>query len=411
MATKATRLLVTAVLSVLLGTFSIVVPHEAQAAAKNAVQNKQVADALTEAKRLSGKKQWSAALAALQKAKSVQGRSDYADYKIGEIEGYILTQQRNYARAADVFERLANSDKTPNKFVPGHWKTAAQLYMQVKLYEKAAHAATQALATDRNDLQLLELLAQSQYLGKNYADAASTLQQLISNTERSGKTPAESTLQMQLACYDQLHNQNKAAAAWESLLSHYPKQQYWEAVLQLKADRSGSEDLEVGYRRLMFDIGVLKESSDYESLALASIDAGVPSEAVRILQTGLDNGRLGGANEARYRRMLEFAKREVKGREQNLSQLLSLGDALPPQSSIELGRLYLSRGNYDEAISQFRRGLDKGDVGEEQDRIALGIAYLKSDQPDRAQQAFAAVDANSKWKDLAHLWSLHAAND
>jgi uncharacterized protein HemY len=387
-------------------------PLAVVAASKAAVENKDVADALLEAKRLAGKKQWDGALAAVRKAKAVDEKSAYADYKIDEFEAYVLTQQRKYSQAAEVFERLARSDNAPKQDVPRHWKTAAQLYLQSKAYAKASQSATQALKFDAGDIQLLELLAQSQYLGKDYRAAVGSLQKLTAASEKSGKQPKEEWLQMQLASYNQLKDEKGIATAWESLLEHYPKTQYWETVLAMKASKTDSEALEAGYRRLMFDVGVLKKPTDYEDLALNAIDAGAPSEAVKVLEAGLENGSLGGKNEARYRRMLEFAQTKVKEREQNLARLTAQGDSLPAESSLELGRLYLGRGDYEKAIEQLRRGLKAEGVNdEEQARIALGIAYLRNEQPNHARETFAAVNANSEWHDLAELWTLRATNE
>lgn len=377
-----------------------------------AVENKQVAEALLEAKRLAGKKRWAPALEAVRTAKGVPDKSDYAEYKIDEFEAYLLTQQRSYSQAAQVFERMARSDNAPQKDVPGHWKTAAQLYMQTKSYDRAADAASQASKLNPGDTQLLEILGQAQYLGQNYQAASSTLRKLVDTTEKINKQPDEEWLQMLLASYDRLNDEKQVAATWEALLKHFPKPDYWQTVLRLKASRASSDALESGYRRLMFDVGVLEKPGDYEELALSAIDAGAPSEAVRILEQGFENGSLAGPQEARFKRMLDYAKKKVAENERNLTQLTAHAESLPAESSVALGRLHLGRGQYDEAIGELRRGIQSGDIKqEEQARIDLGIAYLKNEQPKQAREAFSAVDSKSEWHDLARLWQLRASHD
>jgi tetratricopeptide (TPR) repeat protein len=377
-----------------------------------AVENRQVADALLEGKRLASKKQWTAALQAVHKARSVTEKSNYAEYKIDEFEAYLLTQQRKYAQAAQAFERMARSDNAPRGDLSGHWKTAAQLYLQTQEYGKAAQAADQALKLDPKDPQLLELLGQAQYLAKDYRAAASTLKQLVNNAESNRRQPGEEWLQLLLASYDQLHDNEQVAATWELLLEHYPKPEYWRTVLKLKAQRASSDMLESGYRRLMFDVGVLDKPADYEELALSAIDAGAPSEAIAVLEKGFENGALTGPQEARYRRMLEFAKQKAATNDSNLNQLTANAQSLPAQSSVELGRLHLLSGDYQQAIAELRRGIQSGKVEHaDQARIDLGIAYLKSDQLEQARRTFAAVDSKSEWHDLAELWELRAASD
>lgn len=39
-------------------------------------------------------------------------------------------------------------------------------------------------------------------------------------------------------------------------------------------------------------------------------------------------------------------------------------------------------------------------------QLSLGLAYLKKGQKEQARQAFQAVKAESKWADLAQLWTI-----
>jgi Tfp pilus assembly protein PilF len=375
------------------------------------VENKQVGEALVEAKKQAGRKQWSKALAAVRKGQAVPDKSAYAQYKLDQYEAYLLTQQREYAKAARAFEQLARSDNAPRADRAGHWKTAAQLHLQTKSYDAAAQAAERALESNAGDTSVLELLAQSQYLAQNYASAAESLERLVNTTEKGGKLPQEKWLQMMLTSYDRLHDDAKVASAWQSLLHHYPKPQYWKTVLKLKAAHAPSDALEAGYRRLMFDVGVLEKPADYEELALDAIDAGAPGAAVRVLEQGFSNGSLRGPQEARYQRMLDYARNKAAESDRSAAELAARAQSMPPSARVELGRLHLARGEYAKAIDELKRGIQSDELDrKDQTRIDLGIAYLKSDQPKQARAAFAAVESDSEWRDLADLWELRAEN-
>jgi tetratricopeptide (TPR) repeat protein len=376
-----------------------------------AVENKQVAAALLDAKKLAGKKQWSKALDAVHKAQAVPDKSAYAQYKLEEFEAYLLTQQREYGKAARVFEHLARSENAPRAQRPGYFKTAAQLYLQTKSYDAAAEAAVRATKLNGNDLSALELLAQSQYLAQDYRSAAGSLKRLVSKMQQSGKRPDEKWFQMMLTSYDRLHDDAQVAAAWESLLQNYPKADYWKPVLKRKAAHAPSDALEAGYHRLMFDIGVLEKPADYEELALSAIDAGAPSAAVTILEQGFENGSLRGPQEARYKRMLDFATKRSAESEQSTADLTARADSIPAAAKIELGRVHLGRGEYTKAIEELSRGIQASGIEhKDQARIDLGIAYLKSDQLEHARETFASVSAKSQWRDLAELWELRASS-
>jgi hypothetical protein len=377
---------------------------------KDAVINKDVAKAITEARKQVERKRWDAALAALQTAERSAQKTDYAEYKIQQFKGYVLTQQRKYGQAAAIFAKLGASEQASAKQRGQHLKTAAQLYLQEKKYKQAASAANGALELSPADLELLELAGQSRYMAGDIGGAATTLERLLSRTREQQKTPDEDWLQVLLNAYYKLGNEQKIASTWEALLRYHPKQEYWRNVLARRTAQEHSEQLELGYRRLMYEVGLLKDPEDYEELALNAIEAGAAEEAVRLLKSGLDSGALAGAERARFERMLAYARDEAEKSRAQLAQLSKDAErASTGQPSVELGRAYLGQQQYDQAIAALRRGLTKGELADPGSaRVLLGIAYLKKQQPEQAREALAAVPENSEWRDLADLWSLRA---
>ena len=62
---------------------------------------------------------------------------------------------------------------------------------------------------------------------------------------------------------------------------------------------------------------------------------------------------------------------------------------------------------YDEAIAAIQAGLKKGGVTDaDEAQISLGLAQIKKGQKDAARQTFKAVKDDSKWADLANLWTI-----
>jgi uncharacterized protein HemY len=155
---------------------------------------------------------------------------------------------------------------------------------------------------------------------------------------------------------------------------------------------------------------LLKDPEDYEDLPMNAIEAGAAEEAVRLLSSGLESGTLAGTKRARFERMLTYARDEAAKNREGLAQLSKDAErASTGQLSVELGRIYLGQQQYDRAIAALRRSLSKGKLEDPGSaRVLLGIAYLKKQQPEQAREAFAAVDANSEWRDLAELWALRA---
>lgn len=375
--------------------------------AEEAVTNKAVAEYLSQAKKQAGAKRWHAALTALDKAQQVPGASGYAEYKIDEFRGYVLTQQRRYPEAAAVFERLASSDVTPAADRAGHLKTAAQLYMEAKQYAAAARVCDSAARRDQGNTALLELAGQANYLAGNYRAAADRIDQLLAAAQRKGAEPKEEWLRIQLNSYYRLNDREHIARAWESLLRHYPKPEYWRTVLDLQNAEARPEKVELYYLALTFDVGVLDDPADYETLALGAIDLGVPAAAVRVLEGGF-RAHVLDDHDARFQRMLTHARAEAAKSAASLDDLARQArSATSGEPDANVGRAYLGQGKYEQAVQALQRATHKGNLANpEQARIDLGVAYLKSGDAQRAQQAFAGVAAKSEWHDLANLWAL-----
>jgi tetratricopeptide (TPR) repeat protein len=380
-------------------------------AAEQAVTNKDVAKYLTEAKDLAGGKRWDAAWAALEKAARVPDASPYAKYKIDEYKGYVLSQQHKDAAAGALYEQLAKAESASADERIDHLKKASQLYMRAKQYEKSARTAEIGLEKQPNDLALLELAGQSKYLAGDFRGAAARIAELVAATERKGGQPQEASLQILLNSYYELKDRPQIAQTWETLLRHYPKPEYWRNVLQLKAAQRHSKRVDYYYLALKFDVGMLDNPADYETLALGAIDLGMPEDGVRVLETGLSKGVLAGEHEPRFRRMLAHAQAETAKSSDGVKNLAQQAQrASSGQPDVDIGRIYLSQRMYDRAIAALRKGIQKGSLeNSDQTRIDLGVAYLKSGETKQARESFAAIKADSEWRSLAELWSVRAS--
>jgi tetratricopeptide (TPR) repeat protein len=81
------------------------------------------------------------------------------------------------------------------------------------------------------------------------------------------------------------------------------------------------------------------------------------------------------------------------------------------KDDVLLGQMYLSYGQYDQAIDALTRGINKGGLEDgDEAQVSLGIAYLNQGRKQPAEQAFQAVGKGSKWAGLAELWMLRAVD-
>jgi tetratricopeptide (TPR) repeat protein len=396
------------VIPVFLGVFLASAAVQAGAAQKSAIENEEVAKPILEAQKLAAKKQWNAALAALMKAREVPDKSPYAEYKIDEFLAYIYTQQRKYAEAAEVFERMIASGQAPQNKQDDHVKTVAQLYFNAEQYPKAIQYAQRGLKSHPGNVELLELAGQAQFLIKDYRAAAASMSRLADATAEAGRKPEESWLLILLNSHHALNNEAGVDDALKRLLRFYPKQDHWARLFARQDVRDLPQSLRLGYYRLMFEVGVLKSASDIEEMALSAVDAGAPAEAVRVLEWAFSSNIIPESSQPRFQRMLSFAKDKVRESSEALAQMSQ--DAKQTTGGhldAALGRAYLGAGEYRKAIAAFQQAIKEGGLEEpDRTRTNLAIAHLELDQLEQARRAVEQIDTSSQWRDLGDLWIL-----
>ena len=373
--------------------------------------SKAVAVPLQAAQKAMAAKQWDTALAEIKKAQAVEKRTPAEDYQIDEFLGYVLVQQKKYGQAAPVFERMLNSGLVPADQVDERTKAVAQMYFQEKEYKKSADWAKKWLATHPGQEDMSVLLGQSQYLLEDYKSAATTMSGVVASAEKAGQTPKESYIQIVLSSHFKLDNKEGVADALKKMVRYYPQPQYWDNLVDIYRRKQNSDRVTLGYYRLMSDVGILKDKGDYMEMSQLAIEAGVPGEAEQTMQKGMENGTLKSddkTEQGRYTRLLDAAKKQATADRSSLAQQAKDAEkASQGQVSVGLGQAYLSYGMYDEAIAAIQAGLKKGGVTDtDEAQISLGLAQMKKGQKDAARQTFKSIKGESKWADLANLWTI-----
>jgi len=396
----------------MVSTVAVMTPAVVQAAEQaKPKMSKAVAVPLSAAQKAMAEKKWDTALAEIKKAQAVEKRTPAEDYQIDEFLGYVLVQQKKYGQAAPVFERMLNSGLVPADQVDDRTKAVAQMYFQEKEYRKSAEWAKKYLTKSPNAEDMAVLLGQANYLLEDYKGAASVMSGVVNQAEKSGQVPKENYIQIVLSSQFKLDNKDGVADALEKMVRYYPKPEYWENLVDIYRRKQNSDRVTLGFYRLMSDVGVLKDKGDYMEMSQLAIEAGVPGEAEQTMQKGMDNGTLKSTDkteQGRYTRLYDAAKKQATSDRSSLAQQAKDAEkASQGQAAVGLGQAYLSYGMYDEAIASLQSGMKKSGVTDmDEARISLGLAQLKKGQKDAARQTFKAVKSDSKWADLAKLWTL-----
>lgn len=351
------------------------------------------------------------AMAKVQEAATISGKTPFDDFKIAQFTAFIATKAGDYATAAKAYESSLQSGELPSDQVAPQQKQLTLLYYQLKNYPKSIQYGTQYLK-DTSDAQIALLIAQSYYLQKDYQQAIASIQSVIRMAEQGGQPVQKEWLDLLRSAQQLAGKDDDAAATLGVLLSKYPSQEYWRDTFIIEQNKSsGSSDRKnLETLRLKMMTGVLKDS-DYVEMAQYAFSLGFPGDAKMILDKGFANKILGaGANKDRENRLLAKAQTDSAADQKDLAVFEKEAIAKPTgDADIKLGQTYVSYGDYDKGIEAMKRGLKKGNLkAEDEAHLTLGIAYVNTKKTSDAVAQFKAVPADSKLASLARLWIIYA---
>ncbi len=357
---------------------------------------------------------YSAALAALDKADALPKKTPYAVHLINEMRGYAYVKTHQYAQGAKALEStLTDGFLAPND-LPKRTVEIAQLYYQVKNYDKAIQYGQEAIDKGWADAQMPTLVAQAYYLKSDWRGVVRFEKSQIAATERTGGAPTNESLQLLLGSCLKINPAGDDACtnnALQQLVVYHPKPEYWQQLLygMFKTVKSDSNLLQT--YRLASEVDVLKRPDDYTDFAQLAIEAGSPGEAEQIIQKGLQNNIFPDARtKGKAQRILADAKRAAARDQSTLGRTArEAARASSGNQDIGLGLAYYGYQQYDKALQALTQGIAKGGLKDPPAaHLLLGIVQFKSGDKNAALQSFKAVKGDPTLQRLAALWSLRA---
>lgn len=285
----------------------------------------------------------------------------------------------------------------------------ASAYAQMRNNGKAQEWLNKAVAAGNSSPTIRQLQSYLQSSSGDYNAIARDAAAAVSGAEQAGRRPAEDDLLRLADAQQRLNNTNGYVATLEKLLAYYPKKDYWSAYLGRLPRKPGFADrFALDVLRLRLSNGLLSKTEDYMEMAQLSLQAGLPSEARRIIEQGFKSGALGTGPEApRHQRLRDLAlKQEAEQRGQLAAQIADAeadkeGDAL-----VKLGYATVTLGEVDKGIELISKGIAKGSLKRPDDaRLRLGMAQLQSPKTKAAAvQTLRGVKGSDGAAEIARLW-------
>jgi hypothetical protein len=352
------------------------------------------------------------ALAKLKELEAMPNLMPYEKYLILRVRGPAEYAINDLAAANRDFDALLADELLPASERLSILKANASVLYTSEQYPKATVAIQRYLDAGGDDAQLKELLPQTQYISKDYANAAKGFRAQVDSAYAAGRTPSEKTLRLLATSY----NESKDEAGYTWTLDHlavaYPKADYWDKEISTAAHTEKFSDrLYVDKYRLRQELLGKINDDDRLNYAAMAAHAGYPEEAKIVLDNAYATKPFTGADLADANKMrAEVNKAVASDHAQKAVNETSARAAKDGNALVSLGLLETVDGNPQQGAKMIEEGIAKGGVrNPEEAALHLGYAQIKAGRDADAVKTLQAIKGGPNGLvQIAHVWILYA---
>ncbi|GBR35853.1 hypothetical protein AA101099_0161 [Neoasaia chiangmaiensis NBRC 101099] len=354
-------------------------------------------------------KNYAKAMADVNAADAISGKTDYETYTIAQMRAAVAAQSGDTAAAIKAYDVLIGSSRTPAAAKQQMMMAQASMAYKAQNYAAAVPAIQRYLKAAGPNPQMQTLLVQSYYMQKDYKNAAAAQQQQIDAEIKARQIPTENQLQFLATCYRELKDPGNETHAYVLLAKYYSKPDYWAALIHnLAANPKLPEALQLNLLRLRATTGTLKDPSDYMDMAERAAQQNVPQLGVNLLNLGYRNGVLGkdaaAPREAKLRAMLISRAATVKAGLANDAAAAAKAPNAGP--ALTTGYNMVLNGQVQPGLALMQQGLGKKPAYPNIATIEYGMAQMDGGLTTDAEKTFDMVQGDNGERDLAQLWEL-----
>ena len=357
-------------------------------------------------------KKFQDALARVKEADAVAGKTPYEAFIVERMRGAAAASAGDNETAAKSFEAVIASGRLPAAEQLKLIEALAGTYYRAKEYSKAQSWGQRYFKEGGISSAMRTLLAQTQFLGGDFAASAKELSAEVAASEAAGNSPAEDRLQLLANCYLKLNDKAGYVSVLEKLVSYHPKKEYWADLLaRLQRKQGFSNRLTLDVYRLMQATGNLKDTQDYMEMAQLALQAGLPAEAKRVVDEGYAKGALGaGAEGDRHKRLRDLANKQSADDQKGMAEAEKQAAAAKDGNAlVAVGSAYVAGRQFDKGIALIDKGIGRGELKRpDEAKLHLGLAHLQAGDKAKALQILRSVRGTDGTADLARLWVLQA---
>ncbi|MBV8666410.1 MAG: hypothetical protein JO269_08010 [Burkholderiaceae bacterium] len=354
-------------------------------------------------------KNYKAAMAKLGEI-TVTDKTPFETYTIDRIRAAIASASGDDATAVAALLSVVAVNRAPHEEQLNFILAISDYYYKGSDYVQSATWIQRYLKEGGNDPQARDMLVFSYYLNKDYAHAGEALQANLAEEEKAGVAPTEKQLNMLSNIAAQQKDQVAYVAALEKTVVYYPKKEYWtDLVNRLRTKSNYSDRMDLDFYRLKFSMGLMSKPDEYVEMTELALQAGLPAEAKKVMETGMQAGVLGSGPDAdRHKRLLGEASKKAA---EDLNTIAKTETEVRKRKDgvglFNLGYVYVTNEQYDKGIALMEQGIAAGGLKHpEEAKLHLATAYSLAGRTPNAIQEFKTVQGADGSGDLARYWVL-----
>ena len=365
---------------------------------------------LQKAQALASQKQFPQAMAQVNIAEAVKNKTANESFVIAEMRASIAQQSGDFRAAIAADDALLRSGKVPVAEQQKLLMAEASSAYQLRDYPLTINAIQRYYKAGGNLPVMQQFLIQCYFLLKDYPHAAAAQSAQIEAEIKAGQAPPEAQLQLLANCQLQMNDQAGLTRTMVRLVTYYPKPDYWAQLMHgLRANPNVPDRLQYDIDRLRLEVGLLTSTADFTDMAELAVQAGLPVQALAVMNKGYASGALGrdaqAPREARLKALVEKTIADKKASiaaDEASARTVKGGDAL-----LNVGYSYVDLGQAQKGIAVMQEAIAKGGLAAPEDAtLHLALAYMAAGDKANAIRTLQTVNGTDGAADLARLWQL-----
>lgn len=358
-------------------------------------------------------KNWAAAGPALDALDQV-AQNDDEKYYAAYLRSRAQIGQNDLAGLTKTLPILIASPRTPANELPiykrQYYTILGNQALNDKKYPEAIDALTKAREAGNTDFDISISLANAYAQTGKPNESVAEVDRAIQAVKATGQKPPVAWYRFAIPRVYATGNRAATADWLKKMIAEYPTKENWRwgvLVMRGSADATGgrlTSAQRIDLYRLLRTTKVLADQNDYIDYAESVNAAGLPWEAVAVIDEGRASGKIPAGNPD-IARIYASAQAKAKS-EGSLTPLIKQSQASANgKMASQTGDAYLASGDYAKAVELYDLALQKGGVSADEVNLHRAIALYNLGRKDDARTGFGQVKG-APAVDLAALWTV-----